>query len=211
MYVPAPFRADTSTIRGLISSTVVGQLVTASTTGPLATLVPWVHHDDGTEYGCLRGHLARTNDQWRTPHIGDALVIMSGANGYISPSWYAAKAEHGRVVPTWNKTEVQIRGEFIVHDDATWLRELVSDLTARHETHREMPWSIDDAPPEFIDAQLRAIVGIEVRIASVEASVKMSQNRPVTDLAGIVDGLNSDGRNDLAAHVAEANSDRTAP
>ncbi|MGA1568652.1 MAG: FMN-binding negative transcriptional regulator [Ilumatobacteraceae bacterium] len=210
MYVPTPFRPDSATIKTLIDSHATGQLITATDDGPLATLVPWVHHDDGTEYGRLLGHLARANDHWRTPHLGDALVVMSGPQGYISPSWYAAKREHGRVVPTWNKMELQLRGEFIVHDDPTWVHNLVSDLTARHESHRELPWSLDDAPSEFIDAQLRAIVGIEVRIASVNASVKMSQNRPHSDIAGIIEGLRSDGRHDLAQLVDDNNAHRTA-
>jgi len=210
MYVPTPFRPDSATTKALIDSHATGQLVTATMNGPLATLVPWVHRDDGTEYGRLLGHLARANDHWRTPHLGDALVVMSGPQGYVSPSWYAAKHEHGRVVPTWNKMELQLRGEFIVHDDVTWVRHLVSDLTSRHESHREMPWSLDDAPSEFIDAQLRAIVGIEVRIASVNASVKMSQNRPHSDIAGIIEGLRSDGRHDLAQLVDDNNAHRTA-
>jgi len=211
MYVPTPFRPDSATIKTLIDSHATGQLITATADGPLATLVPWVHHDNGTEYGRLLGHLARGNDHWHTPHLGDALVVMSGPQGYISPSWYAAKHEHGRVVPTWNKMELQLRGEFIVHDDVTWVRDLVSDLTARHESHRDMPWSLDDAPSEFIDAQLRAIVGIEVRITSVNASVKMSQNRPHSDIPGIIDGLHSDGRHDLAQLVTDNNAHRTGP
>ena len=211
MYVPTPFRPDSATIRALIDSHATGQLITATADGPLATLVPWVRHDDGTEYGRLLGHLARGNDHWHTPHLGDALVVMSGPQGYISPSWYAAKHEHGRVVPTWNKMELQLRGEFIVHDDVTWVRDLVSDLTARHESHRDIPWSLDDAPSEFIDAQLRAIIGIEVRIASVNASVKMSQNRPHSDIPGIIDGLHSDGRPDLAQLVTDNNAHRTGP
>jgi len=211
MYVPGPFQPDSATIRTLIDSHATGQLITATADGPLATLVPWVHHDDGTEYGRLLGHLARGNDHWSTPHLGDALVVMSGPQGYISPSWYAAKREHGRVVPTWNKMELQLRGEFIVHDDPTWVHNLVSDLTARHESHRELPWSLDDAPSEFIDAQLRAIVGIEVRIASVNASVKMSQNRPHSDIPGIIEGLRSDERPDLAQLVDDINAHRTTP
>ncbi len=210
MYVPTPFRPDSATTKALIDSHATGQLVTATMNGPLATLVPWVHRDDGTEYGCLLGHLARANDHWRTPHLGDALVVMSGPQGYVSPSWYAAKHEHGRVVPTWNKMELQLRGEFIVHDDVTWVRHLVSDLTSRHESHREMPWSLDDAPSEFVDAQIRAVVGIEVRITSVDASVKMSQNRPHSDISGIIDGLRSDDRHDLAQLVDDNNAHRTA-
>jgi len=211
MYVPTPFRPDSATIKTLIDSHATGQLITATADGPLATLVPWVHQDNGTEYGRLLGHLARGNDHWHTPHLGDALVVMSGPQGYISPSWYAAKHEHGRVVPTWNKMELQLRGEFIVHDDVTWVRDLVSDLTARHESHRDIPWSLDDAPSEFIDAQLRAIVGIEVRITSVNASVKMSQNRPHSDIPGIIAGLHSDGRHDLAQLVTDNNAHRTGP
>jgi transcriptional regulator len=107
----------------------------------------------------------------------------------VSPNWYASKAEHGRVVPTWNYTTVHLTGRLYVHDDVDWLRTLVTRLTERHESHRQQPWAVTDAPERFVDGQLRAIVGVELAIERVEAKHKLSQNRPEADRAGVVEGL----------------------
>jgi transcriptional regulator len=153
------------------------------------------------ERGVLLGHLARNNDQWRTPVIGEALVIAHGPDAYVSPSWYPSKAEHGRVVPTWNYATVHVYGTLQVHDDPDWLAELVGRLTDRHEATRPHPWAVTDAPPPFIAGQLRAIVGIELVISRVAVKVKMSQNRPGADIDGVVAGLRADGHPDAAELV----------
>lgn len=149
-------------------------------------------------YGSLLGHLARNNGQWRDPVIGEALVIMRGPDGYVSPSWYASKAEHGRVVPTWNYITAHVYGRLVVHDDPAWVDGLVRRLTGQHEAGRAQPWSVDDAPAPFVAGQLRAIVGIELVISRVEAKFKLSQNRPAVDVEGVIDGLRAAGDAELA-------------
>ena len=132
------------------------------------------------------------------------MVIVRGPDAYISPSWYAAKAEHGRVVPTWNYVTAHVHGELVIHDDVEWLESLVRRLTDRHESGRHEPWSVDDAPPRFIAGQLRAIVGVELVISRIEAKLKLSQNRPPADVDGVVAGLEHGGDEISAAAVRAA-------
>ena len=128
-------------------------------------------------------------------------MIAHGVDAYVSPSWYATKAEHGRVVPTWDYTTAHVYGQLQIHDEPEWVDGIVRRLTARHEAGRAKPWSVDDAPPQFHAGQLRAIVGIELLITRVEAKFKMSQNRPEADIAGVVAGLADDGLPDVADDV----------
>ena len=114
---------------------------------------------------------------------------MRGPDAYVSPSFYASKAEHGRVVPTWNYLTAHVYGELVVHDDAGWVEALVRRLTDLHEGGTAAPWSVDDTPPAYVAGQLRAIVGLELRISRVEAKAKLSQNQPVADVEGVVAGL----------------------
>jgi transcriptional regulator len=158
-------------------------------------------HDADT--GTLVGHLARTNPQWRDT-VGDVLVIVRGPDAYVSPGWYASKTEHGRVVPTWDYVLAHVHGELVVHDDVDWLAAHVRRLTEAHEGARSEPWAVSDAPERFVAGQLRAIVGVEVRIRRVEAKWKLSQNRPGADIDGVVAGLTADGRPDVAAAVEAA-------
>src|SRR3954467_1207282 len=164
MYVPAHFAADDESVRALLDRHGAADLVTATADGLVATLLPFVHDPESGPTGALLGHVARNNDQWARPAVGEALVIVRGPDAYVSPSWYAAKAEHGRVVPTWNYVTAHVHGELAVHDDVEWLQALVRRLTAKHEAGRATPWSVDDAPASFTAGQLRAIVGVEVRI-----------------------------------------------
>jgi transcriptional regulator len=203
VYLPRPFAADAQRTRELLGDVVVGELVTATKEGPLATLLPWVVNLEGER---LLGHLARPNRQWQTPWLGQALVIATGTNGYISPSWYASKAEHGRVVPTWNYLTLHVYGELVVHDDPGWVRDLVDRLTDRHESGRPTPWRVDDAPADYLEGQLRAIVGVELAIDRVEAKLKLSQNKSADDVAGVIAGLAADDRTDLAERVRRASS-----
>ena len=132
------------------------------------------------------------------------LVIVRGPDAYVSPSWYASKAEHGRVVPTWDYVLAHVHGELVLHEDADWLADHVARLTEAHETGRAEPWAVTDAPARFVAGQLRAIVGVEVRITRVEAKWKLSQNRPPADVDGVVAGLTADGATDTAAAVQAA-------
>lgn len=202
MYIAKPFRADDATAWALIEEIPVGQLITATVDGPLATLIPWVPDVDR---GTLVGHVARPNLQWQTPSIGPALVLFAGPHGYVSPSWYATKAESGRVVPTWDYVVVQAHGELVIHDDEDWVSDVVRRLTDRHEQVRTEPWSVDDAPADYLSGQLRGIVGVEVRIERIETSVKMSQNKSPADVAGVIAGFDADDNAPLAEWVRRAN------
>lgn len=198
MYTPRPFTVSPEQARDLLREITVGQLVTATEQGPMATMLPWAVDD---ENNTLVGHMARPNAQWQMPWQGQALVIAEGPNGYVSPSWYATKAETGRVVPTWDYVVVQVYGDLVVHDDHAWVDAAVRRLTDRHEQQRVKPWSVADAPADYIDGQLRGIVGIEVRIDRVEAAVKMSQNKSATDASGVLAGFIADGNSAVAEWV----------
>jgi transcriptional regulator len=195
MYIPAHFTADEATTGELLRNHGAANLVTVTDEGLVATMLPFIYvpGSGAGEHGSLHGHLARNNPQWKLPAIGDALAIVTGPDAYISPGWYASKTEHGRVVPTWNYVTAHVYGRLVVHDDPGWTEDLVRRLTAKHEASREHPWSVDDAPPAFIEGQLRAIVGIEVVISRIEAKAKLSQNRPPADVEGVIAGLRERG------------------
>lgn len=204
MYIPAQFRAGESAVRDLLSHHGAGDLVTATADGLLATTLPFVYDAGEGPHGALLGHLARNNDQWRRPVLGEALAILRGPDAYVSPGWYATKAEHGRVVPTWNYVVVHAYGELVVHDDPAWVGALTRRLTDQHETGRQDPWSVDDAPESFIAGQLRAIVGVELRIRRLEAKWKLSQNRSSADVDAVIAGLRETGQDATATAMDRA-------
>lgn len=204
MYIPEHFAADPQAVRELLTNLGAADLITVTDEGMLATFLPLLHDPAVGEHGALLGHVARNNDQWRRPAHGEALVIAHGVDGYISPSYYATKAEHGRVVPTWNYVTAHVYGSLVVHDDPAWVAGLVRRLTDRHEAGREHPWSVDDAPAPYLQGQLRAIVGVELRISRVEVKAKLSQNRPAADIDGVIAGLESAGEGEHAAAVRAA-------
>ncbi|SEQ07089.1 FMN-binding negative transcriptional regulator [Arthrobacter sp. OV608] len=204
MYTPAHFAAGPGTVQDLLSNPGAANLVTMTPQGLLATLAPFVFDPDVGEHGALQGHLARNNTQWSEPAVGEALAIIQGADAYVSPSWYASKAEHGRVVPTWNYTTAHVYGQLVIHDDPAWISRQVRRLTGVHEAEFEHPWSVDDAPERFIAGQLRAIVGVELVISRIEAKAKLSQNRPEADVDGVVAGLTARGQATMAADVERA-------
>jgi transcriptional regulator len=204
MYVPAHFAMDDAAVQQLLAEHGAGDLVTVTPQGLVATMLPFVYDPDAGPHGALLGHVARNNEHWRLPAIGEALVILRGPDTYVTPGWYASKVEHGRVVPTWNYVTAHVHGELVVHDDVEWLGSLVRRLTAKHEAGRAQPWSVEDAPPAFTAGQLRAIVGVEVRISRIEAKAKLSQNRPAADIDGVVAGLRADGDPTMAQAVEDA-------
>ncbi len=210
MYTPAHFAVDEEASLRHLVDIVAGDLVTTTSHGILATFLPLLHDATAGERGALLGHVARNNDQWRLPPAGEAMVIARGPDAYVSPSWYASKSEHGRVVPTWNYVIAHVYGELVVHDDVDWLDSLVRRLTDRHESGRPHPWNVDDAPPRFHAGQLRAIVGLELLVSRIEVKVKMSQNRPASDIDGVVAGLTDEGRKDVAALVDRSRPEREA-
>ena len=201
MYIPAHFAADADAVHHLLTRPAAANLVTMTEQGLLATLLPFVYEPSVGEHGALRAHAAKNNPQFSAAPNGEALAIIEGPDAYISPSWYSSKAEHGRVVPTWNYSTAHVYGELVIHDDAEWLGRHVRRLTGLHEASREHPWAVDDAPERFIAGQLRAIVGVELVITRIEAKEKLSQNRSAADAAGVVEGLRVSGQESSAAAV----------
>jgi transcriptional regulator len=204
MYIPAHFAPDEATVGELLHNHGAADLVTLTPEGLVATMLPFIYVPGAGEHGALHGHLARNNAQWRLPAQGDSLVIVHGPDAYITPRWYASKAEHGRVVPTWNYVTAHVYGRLIVHDDPVWTEDLVRRLTTKHEASSAHPWSVDDAPRAYIEGQLRAIVGVELLITRIEAKAKLSQNRPAADVEGVIEGLRARGDEDSADAVEQA-------
>jgi transcriptional regulator len=209
MYVPAHFQPSDDEVREALRHLGAVDLVTATDDGILATLMPMLWDEPGSRpglgpLGALVGHVARNNAQWRTPAIGDAMVIVRGPDAYISPRWYAAKREHGRVVPTWNYVTVQAHGRLVIHDDVAWLETNVRRLTDAHEADAREPWAVDDAPRPYIDGQLRAIVGVEVLLDRVVGKWKLGQNRSAEDIDGAIEGLEAAGEQAVSAAMRAA-------
>lgn len=205
MYLPRSFTADLASARQRLDAAVTADLVTATGSGPISTFLPVLYEARAGTSGALLGHLARANDQWRTPWIGEALMTLHGPDAYVSPSWYPSKAEHGRVLPTWNYGVVHAYGRLVVHDDVDWVDALVRRLTLRHEKGRETPWSVDDAPSSFLADQLPHIVGVELLVERVEAKEKWGQNRSGADVDGAIAGLDAAGQHDAAEAMRQAN------
>ena len=197
MYLPKHFEETRpEALHELIRAHPLGMLVTLNGAGLQANSVPFIlDADPAGGPGILRAHVARANPLWReTRGDVEALVVFQGPQAYISPGWYASKAEHGKVVPTWNYVMVQARGTLRAVDDADWLRAFVTRLTTRHEAVQAQPWAVTDAPADYIDTMLRAIVGIEIPLTALTGKWKVSQNRPAADRAGVVAGLTAVGQ-----------------
>jgi transcriptional regulator len=190
--------SDLDQIAAFVDAAGAADLVTFDGVRPVATLLPvlWdrpAQPSGEGDLGRVLGHLALANQQWRTLQPGaEALAIVHGPQAYVSPSWYQSTAEHGQTVPTWNYATVHLTGTLTIHRDPEWLREIVTRLTRRHEDFRPRPWEVADAPPEFIDGRLRAIVGVELTVRSVEAKQKLNQNRSVADQEGTIAGLRAE-------------------
>ena len=195
MYTPPAFREDDpATLHQMIREVRLATVVTATAEGILASPLPLFLREDEGELGVLYGHLAKANPQWQKAPTAEALAIFTGPDAYITPSWYAAKAEHGKVVPTWNYAAVHAYGAIEFFEDEASLHKVVSDLTAIHEGTRAAPWAVTDAPETFVASQLRGIVGLRISITRLEGKRKMSQNRPESDRAGVVAGLRESER-----------------
>ena len=203
MYVPPAFREDDlSALHEVIGEARLANLVTATAKGLLATPLPLFLVPDEGPHGTLYGHLARANPQWKEAVLGEAMAIFHGPDAYITPSWYATKREHGKVVPTWNYVAVHAYGPVEFFDDEVRLLDAVTRLTTLHESPRPEPWAVTDAPKTFVGAQLRGIVGLRLPIARIEGKRKMSQNRSAEDRAGVATGLAASER--ASDHAAAA-------
>jgi transcriptional regulator len=196
VYVPGHFRESRlEVLQGLIDRHPLATIVAVTPDGLAANHVPLRARLSADGRGVLRGHIARANSLWRRVDRDAAvLAIFMGADAYVSPNWYPSKHEHGKAVPTWNYATVHISGTIRFIDDVAWLRNFVSELTDLHEQDRPNRWHISDAPPDYIDGMLRAIVGFEIDIRSVVGKFKGSQNRPAADRAGVSDALRAAGR-----------------
>ena len=198
---------DEPELRAMVAAVASAELVTVGVDGyPQATLLPILWEGD-----TVIAHMARANRHWRDiAEDAPVLLICGGSEAYISPSWYASKAEHGRVVPTWNYSTVHLSGLARVHEESEWVRSAVTKLTDRHEGDRAHPWHVTDAPADFVASQLQAIVGIEIRLERVEGKAKLSQNRSEADQRGVISGLRGE-KTPAAAAMADAISSRLAP
>lgn len=208
MYVPRHFAEErTDVLVGLARTAGFGHLVVGGAGGFESTPLPFLVDDVG---GQVRAHVARPNPIWRSAPCG-ALLVVPVSDGYVSPSWYPSKAEHGRVVPTWNYEVVHVHGRLVAHEDAGWLQAMVRDLTDLHESRRAEPWSVDDAPEDFTSRMVGGIVGLELIVDRLEGKRKLSQNRDESDREGAVAGLRENGqprRTIAEAMTEEARAER---
>lgn len=206
MYVPEYFKPTDEDVRQLLLHHGAVDLVTQTADGLRATMMPMIYVEADARMpeaplGLLRGHFARKNDHWKQPVLGEAMAIVRDVDGYITPTWYETKREHGRVVPTWNYISAHVYGLLSIHDDPAWVERNVRALAAKHEANRQPQWQVDDAPAEYISGQLRAIVGVELVISRVEAKFKLSQNRSDEDVGGVIAGLEAEERTQMAEAV----------
>ena len=210
MYVPDHFRVeDIAQMHALMRGRPFAALVSAGASGLYGSHLPTVLKDEG-EYGTIECHLSRANPHWRDlAEGGEALMIFTGPEGYITPNWYPTKAESGKVVPTWNYAIVHAYGRPEVKDDRDWLRRHVGELVDQQEKTEAMPWKLSDAPDSYIDVMTRGIVGFRFEIARLQGKWKMSQNRQTPDWEGVVKGLNARATGD-DAEVAEAVAQQNA-
>jgi len=194
MYLPAHFEQhDRAALHGLIREHPLAALVTIGPDGPTADHVPLELDAMAGEHGTLVGHVARANPLWRTAAGTPVLAIFRGPQAYVSPSWYPSKASMHKVVPTWNYTVVHAHGVLETVDDAPWLRALVGRLTEHQEAPRPAPWAVDDAPADYVQQMLRAIVGIRIPLTRLVGKWKVSQNRTEADRSGVAAGLAAAG------------------
>lgn len=199
LYIPRFNQMSDRDVHDFVTGVGTAHLITVGEDGlPDATFLPIIWDGDR-----VLGHLARANPHWRRVVTGSsALLVVSGKDTYVSPSWYASKREHGRVVPTWNYSTVHLRGTVRIHDDAEWVGDMVTRLTDLHESGRKEPWQVSDAPEDYVTKNLHPIVGVDVLVESVEAKAKLSQNRSEADRQGVAAGLRAEGADPdgLVAH-----------
>lgn len=190
MYQPPLHREDRLEVQhALVETHPFGLLISTGPDGLLANGVPFILKREQGPLGMLKAHIARANNQWQNLDGQQVLVVFQGPLSYVTPSFYETKKETGKVVPTWNYAMVQARGVAHVHTDPAWLSTQINELTDRQEAGRAHPWAVNDAPDQYIQAQMRGIIGIEIPIAAIEGKLKVSQNRSDADRRGVAQGL----------------------
>ncbi len=204
MYLPASFKEErVPVLHAAIRGIKVGTLITLGSEGLEASPLPMLVDPEPAPFGTLYGHLARANPQWkRAAPTPEALVTFLGPNAYVTPSWYPAKREHGKVVPTWNYIAIQATGTPRWIEDRDELLGIVTRLTETHEGARKQPWAVTDAPADYIDGMLKAIVGFALPITRLEGKWKLSQNRNPADIAGVRAGTAAEPGDNAAALAA---------
>lgn len=193
MYTPKDFRVeDIAILHADIRHNQLATLVSTTTTGLVATHLPILLDEQRGPFGTILGHVSRANLQWQqTDPDTEALIIFTGPDTYVTPTWYSAKQQNGRVVPTWNYAAIHAYGKLSFFDDSDRLRNIVTRLTNLHEATLPTPWKVTDAPAIYIDSQLKAIVGFELPISRIEGKRKFNQNRSAADQTGVIQGLRS--------------------
>lgn len=193
MYCPTLFREERlEVLHAFVRGHPLGLLISQGSTGLIANLLPFVLKSGDGGHGVLQAHMARANPQWRELDGQRVLVVFRGPDAYVSPSLYATKKQTGKVVPTWNYAMVQARGTARLRDQSDWLTPQLNALVAARESGRPQPWSVADAPPDYIEAQKKAIVGLEIEIAELEGKWKVSQNQPEANRRSVVEGFSAD-------------------
>ncbi len=203
MYCPAIFRESRlGVLHDFIRNHPLGLLVSSGSNGLTANLIPFLLEEGPGDRRVLRCHLARANPQWKEIDGQPVLVVFRGSDAYVSPSLYATKAETGKVVPTWNFAMVQARGTAQLREQAGWLTDQLHALTDSRESLREKPWSVTDAPADYIAAQMKLIVGIEIQVSTLEGKWKVSQNQPETNRRSVLAEFEtSDATQEMAAWI----------
>lgn len=201
MYIPTLHRLDErESLHALMAAHPLGAWVCAGPGGLVANHLPFLLHRQRGPLGTLVGHVARANPVWRQlDGLSPSVVMFQGPQAYISPGWYPGKAEHGRVVPTWNYAVAHAHGVARAFDDREALLDLLHALTDAHEASQARPWNVSDAPADFIDGFLRAVVGIEIPIDRLEGKLKASQDEARADREGTVHGLRALASDDAQA------------
>ena len=200
MYLPAHFEENrVEVLHALMGEHPFATLITQGTGGLEANHLPLHLDPEAGPFGVLQGHVARANQVWKQAADSEVLVVFHGPQAYVTPSWYETKREHGKAVPTWNYVVVHARGRLRTIDDPDWLLANLEALVAHHEAGFAEPWQISDAPPDYIDKMLAAIVGIEIELTALKGKWKVSQNQPSINRAGVVAGLRELGTADAPA------------
>ncbi len=206
MYLPSHFtETRPAELQRLLREHPFGALVVNGPEGLDANHLPFEYDPQAGTLGCLTAHVARANPLWQeTPSGAEVLVIFRGPHGYISPNWYPGKAEHHRHVPTWNYEVVHVHGRLVIRDDEKFVRGVVARLTRAHEAGEPRPWRMAEAPRDYLDAMVAAIVGLEVEVTRLVGKFKLGQNREARDIDGAISALEERGRDALAAAMARA-------
>jgi transcriptional regulator len=208
MYIPQQFdESRVPVLHDLMHEHPFAALVANTSDGLEANHIPLVLDTTRGQFGTLRGHVARANPMWQVVAAGtQVLAIFQGVSHYVSPRWYPSKKEHGKVVPTWNYVVVHARGNIEWFHDRSWLRDLLETTTNRHKGSHPAPWQVSDAPEEYVQRQLGAIVGFEIAVSQLTGKWKLSQNRNAADRAGVIAALSVDsgrGAQEMAALMTQ--------